>query len=257
MAARFATIILALIALAAPAHATPTLPENLYYSISWNGLSLGRIRVTSSETATTYSMLVDTKSKGVAATFSPFRTLAEVQGTKTNGTYLPTRYHSRSEKSDEGGDHSTLITYDTKGAITERTLVPPNTDPAWRPIVPLKKAQTATDPITALIAMRARLSTNASQGVTDTIMRSYDGKRLAELKATIIEDDEAADRSTPVIVTRITRNPIDGYTQKELKKHAEGDPDFIVWFTNDQHLMPERLELQLMLGTIVATRESK
>ncbi len=252
MAARIPLALFLILALAAPAMAAPTLPESLYYRLSWNGISLGRIRVTATETPTTYSMLIDTKSKGVASMFSPFRTLAQVQGIKQQGRYIPTRYETTSEKSDEGDNHTNLITYDENGRILTQASNPPNNDPSWRPIVPVDKASEATDPITAFIAMRAELVRASVQGVGEISRKSYDNKRLAVLKATLLS------KSKTSIRTRISRHPIAGYTEKELKKYKQGDPEFIVtFFTADSHIMPSKLELKLLLGTLIATQQNE
>lgn len=246
MAARIPLVIFLMLALATPAMAAPTLPENLYYHISWNGLSLGRIRVSATETKESYHMVVDTKSRGVASMFAPFKTVAQVRGIKRGTQYIPSYYETRSEKSDEGNGRSGHIRYDATGKITERVLSHPD-DPAWRPVVPIDKASAATDPITCFIAMRPLLIQNKAQGVRETILRSYDNKRLANLRATILDNNPYKD----TIATRITREPLDGYTPKEVKKYRKGDPTLTVWFSEDRHVMPTRLELELMLGTII------
>ncbi len=234
--------------LAAPAFAAPTLPSKLYYRISWSGLPLGRIRVDCTETDSSYSMLIDTKSKGVVSVFSPFQTLAQTHGIKQNGRYLPTRYVSQAEKSDEGEDRATSIDYDSVGRIVKRTVTPPD-DPAWRPIVALEKVLTIPDPITGFIQIRHALSEAEAQGLKEAIIRTYDGKRFAQLKAKIIPSEKPN-----LIATRITRKPLDGYTPKELKKFKKGDPELIVWFEKNNAFMPNRLELSMMLGTITVQK---
>lgn len=253
MAARLALITYCLLLFASPAMATPALPENLYYRISWGGLSLGRIRVSASEDDERYRMVIDTKSKGVVSVFTPFQTVAQVQGIKREGRYIPQEYKTDAQKSDEGDNRTSLIRYDSEGRITER-LTNPQDDPRWRPVVPVEEATEAADPITCFIAMRSMLVQNREQGVKETALRSYDAKRLALLKATFIKNP---DPKKGAIATRITRVPLNGYTPKEWKKYRKGDPVLTVWFSDDRYVMPTRLELDLMLGTIVAKQEKE
>lgn len=252
MASRIALCI-SILALAcpAPAQAVSPLPEKLYYRISWSGLPLGRIRVDTTETDSRYHMVIDTKSKGVASVFSPFETIAQASGMISDGHYIPERYESRAIKSDEGKNRSTTLTYDATGRITSRSYAPKADDPAWRPVVAIDKASAATDPITGFLAIRHKLRKHLAQGLNEASIQSYDGKRLATLTATRIKDEAAADRSTPVIVTRITRTPIDGYTPKEWKKYKAGDPPLTVWFADNDSLTPLQLELELMLGSVI------
>lgn len=253
MAARLTLITCCLMLLAAPAIAAPTLPASLYYRISWGGLPLGRIRVSANEDEGRYRMVVDTKSKGMVSMFSPFQTIAQVEGIKRDGRYVPQEYRTNAKKSDEGDDRMSLIRYDEEGHIIER-IAKPQDDPRWRPIVPLEETTDATDPITCFIAIRALLVQNREQGVKETALRSYDAKRLAILKAMLIPNP---DPKKGAFATRITRIPLNGYTPKEWKKYRKGDPALTVWFSNDAYVMPTRLELDLMLGTIVAKQEKE
>lgn len=253
MAARLTLITSILLFLAGPVMAAPTLPEQLYYRISWGGIPLGRIRVSASEDDIHYRMVVDTKSKGVVSVFTPFQTVAQVQGSKREGRYIPQEYTTNASKSDEGDNRTSRIRYDDEGQIIERTTTPQD-DPRWRPPVPLEEANDAADPITCFIAMRALLLQNREQGVKETSLRSYDAKRLALLKATLIKNP---DPKKGAIATRITRIPISGYTPKEWKKYKKGDPALTAWFSDDIHVMPTRLELDMILGTIVAKQETE
>lgn len=253
MAARLALITCCLALLASPAIAAPTLPASLYYRISWGGLPLGRIRVSANEDDERYRMVVDTKSKGVVSVFTPFQTIAQVEGIKRDGRYIPQEYKTNAQKSDEGDDRYNFIRYDEEGNITER-ISKPQDDPRWRPIVPREEVADAADPITCFIAIRSLLLQNREQGVKETALRSYDAKRLALLKATLIPNP---DPKKGAIATRITRIPLNGYTPKEWKKYRKGDPALTVWFSNDRYVMPTRLELDLMLGTIVAKQDKE
>lgn len=258
---QLASLLLIALCLATPARALTAISEHAYYRLEWNGIPIGRIRVDAEESGDSYSMIVDTKSKGVISVFSPFRTVATISGTKEGDAYLPRTYRTRSEKNDEcpasfASKHldncGTHMSYSEAGLLTERVLVPPNLDPSYRPIVDLAEASTGTDPITGYFRLREKLRRNIDQGMRTTTVRTYDGKRLADMTATTAERTEinVDDAKHPVIATRLTRKPIAGYTQKELRKFKEGDPIITAYFSDDDAMQLLRLELELTLGNI-------
>lgn len=239
--------------MAVPAHALAPLNEQAYYALSWNGISLGRIRIEAEEDDSSYAMVVDTKSKGIVNIFSPFRTVATIHGDRIPGMYVPQRYQTRSEKNNDCENCGTTMTYDAAGNIIDRIRIPPDTDPTWRPEVPLEEANTGTDPITAYFVLREKLRRNTDQGLKETTVRTYDGKRLADMifrlkdKRTL----EVEGKEYPTLVTRISRKQIAGYTPKEKKKFAEGDPAITAIFSDDADMRLLRLEIALTLGSVV------
>jgi hypothetical protein len=234
-----------------PAYSHAALPSSLYYRISWNGLSLGRIRVSAEETDIRYRLTVDAKSRGVASLFSPFHTVIDTQGiVKQEGAekrYIPQQFLLTSHKKDKDTPNTTRIAYDDNGHIRERVLNPPNNDPSWRPIVPIEKASIGTDPLTCFLRLREQLL-NAEN--PPHALASYDGNRLATLTATPLSQHAL---EQPMVL-RITRTPIDGYTPKEWKKYRAGDPLITVWFSGARGMTPERMEVALPLGIIRAER---
>ena len=59
-----------------------------------------------------------------------------------------------------------------------------------------------------------------------------------------------------VINTDLTREPIAGYKQKELKKFKEGDPAIHVYFSADEQFLPVQADIAISYGTITAKLES-
>jgi len=237
---------------ASPAHALEPLNENAYYRLTWNGISLGRIRIDSEESEHSYQMVVDTKSKGIVSLFSPFKTVAVVTGIKAGGEYIPRRYRTQSERNNDCENCGTTITYTESGTIETRERIPQD-DPAWRPEVPLDEANTGSDPITAYFELREKLRRNLDQGINATTVRTYDGKRLADITFTITGKGKADIRgeTIPVLEATATRTPINGYTPKEWKKFKEGDPIFHALFADDPTLRLVHFEFDLALGTLV------
>ena len=222
------------------------------YEVDWSGIPIGRINITASEGATGYRMVVDTKTSGIAQLFSDERTEASVEGIGGLGTpYLPRRYASAPQKNGKG--QRTTITYDEAGKILSLERLPGD-DPNWRPVVPRDQANTATDPITAAFALRRRLHEALATGQTSAAVRTYDGARLATMRATIVQPRTLTvmDQPMAVVDTRITRTPITGYTPKEIKKFEKGDPEIHLYFTRDAEMLPVKITVESGFGPVHA-----
>lgn len=240
-----------LFSIAPEAHALTSLNQKSYYRISWNGLTLGRIRITASEKDGNYNLLVDTKSKGIANVFSPFETIASAEGVREDGRYIPRRYYSKAIRSDEGKNRQTEITYDSTGMILKRARTPLD-DPSWRPEVPIAEINRAPDPVTAFLQMRHQLMRNVGQGIRETTVMTYDGRRYAGFTVNAIQAGTTLidGEMKPVVHTVITRQPINGYTPKEWKKFKKGDPTVYAWFSADEAFIPLKIEISLMIGVL-------
>ncbi len=224
------------------------------YEVAWGGIPIGRIRLTATEAAGNYHMVVDTKTSGIAKLFSDEKRTAEVEGHGGAGQpYVPSSYKSLPQKE---GDGRTVIRYDTTGHIDsiDRT---PQDDPKWRPLVPREQANTATDPITAGYTLRQKMH-DSLPNAHEFTMRTYDGARLAEMKFTLVNADETLeimDKKISVVNMRVSRQPIIGYTPKELKKFAKGDPEIHLYFSNNARFLPVRATIESGFGQITATLE--
>ena len=244
---------LALVAGAACAQVPPLedLNHTLRYDVTWNNLRIGRIYVTMREDAYRYGMTVDTKTSGIARLFSKEKSVAVIEGKREEGRYVPVKYTSRN---DGDSKQHTTITYDTDGKIVSYERVPPNkgTD---RATVPREEANTATDPVTAFFTLRKNLHAAMKVNARDVTARSYDGLRLGQMSLRVISPArvEIMDKYQPAINTVITRKPLNGYSAKERKKFAEGDPTIYIFFSADGKLMPLKAQLQAGFGTIAAT----
>lgn len=246
------TMLIASPALAEIPDLTP-LNYELRYDVSWNGMTLGRIRVTVHEDAFGYNMLIDTKTKGMASLFSDERSIAQVKGRfDEEFGYTAQTYESR--QLGKGG-RTTTLTYDTEGKLKNRVRTRDD-DPAWRPPVPVAQANSATDPMTAFFRLRQTMHDHFLSNQRDTAIRTYEGARLAEFTFRVISRArvEVNDRYYDAINVVPTRRPIIGYTPKELKKYKKkGDPTVHVYFSADGKFIPLMAEANLAFGSITAT----
>lgn len=223
------------------------------YTVAWSGITIGRIYITATEDATSYRMSVDTKTHGVGSLFGKERRWAEVTGKKSGTQFLPSRFESRPQSNDKGD--RTELTYDDQGKLITRLRLPDD-DPKWRPPVPREQANTATDPITAGFIVRDNIARAMASGEHSLHTFTYDGARLANMHVTLITPTSTLsimDKTVEAVDITINRQPIIGYTPKELKKFKDGDPDIHLYFTADAKRIPVRITVDAPVGQLTAT----
>lgn len=223
---------------------------SLRYNIYWNGLPLGRVRVQVDETSSTYHAVVDTKTRGLAEMFSPVRGYVVTSGIKDiMGEYIPTDY--RSENKDDDKTAVTEISYSSEGDIAASKRTPPD-DPAHRPPVAMEDLYGAHDPVSAFLMLRRNMMANLKAKQPETSVRTFDGRRLAEFTFRAINPGTKMihGKIVPMINMILTRKPISGYTEKELKKYDKGDPTVHVYFAQNGIFLPLSIEAQVMFGMI-------
>ena len=232
----------------------PPLTIQAKYRVDWNGITIGRINFTCEELAGRYRMMIDTKTSGVARIFSSEAAVATAEGIVTDdGQYIPQRFESRPIKADDTRPH-TVLTYDETGKLLTRTRTPDD-DPAWRPPVSFETAAGSIDPASAGLAMRKRVHDHMAQNMRESTVRTYEGARLADMMVKVVSRAhlEYMDRSHDAINTVVTRTPLEGYTPKERKKFAEGDPVIHLYFSADAKMLPVKATVEAPFGNISAT----
>lgn len=249
-------LFVALTPVALPAQVPELSPLNYEtkYEVTMGGLTIGRLRITALEDAFGYRMVVDTKTKGIVDFFAPLESVAIVKGAVVEGNYVPTLYTSKVLKDGNDKNRKVEIVYDVDGNIAKRSRVPGD-DPKWRPVVSLKEINGAPDPMTGSFMLRSKLREAMARNERETSIITYDGARLVRMKAKVVSRAriKIQDKYVNAINTIITREPINGYTPKELKKFKAGDPVIHVFFSADERLMPLQATISLFYGDINAT----
>lgn len=220
------------------------------YNIYWNGLPIGRVRINTEETSSRYRVSFDIKTRGIVEMFSPMRSFTVAEGIKNvRGDYIPTSY--RAETVDDGKTKTTTISYDSEGTVIGRERTPPE-DESNRPMVPLDHLVDAQDGISAFMTLRKRALENIKRQQKETSVRVYDGRRLGEYTLKVVNPGTKMihDRIVGMINTVIRRNPIEGYSEKELKKFDKGDPTVYIYFSQNGIFLPLGIEAQAMFGMI-------
>lgn len=249
---------LSIVTLPLSAFAAPPLanfPKEMRYRIAWNNIKIGRVIIETKQDSYRYRMVLDTKTTGLAKLFNPLESVTWAAGRFYDDHIIPQEYRAQSE-SDEGKGRTAYLTFDEEGLLTTRETNPVD-DPSWRPEVPLEEAREAYDPVTAFFVLRKTMYENVNRRIKDTYVKTYDGRRLAELHFKAINNGTKMRNDTvvPIINIVVFRKPINGYTPKELKKFDKGDPKVHVYFSADTRFIPLEFEIYHWSGTITASLE--
>ena len=223
------------------------------YTVAWNGITIGRINMDAKEDAAHYELTVDTKTHGIATIFTNERRIAQADGLVQNNRYVPQHYASLPQGKDEG--RRTNLAYDGSGHISHRERVPDD-DVDWRAPVPRAQLHGVADPVSAGLILRRTLYDALAQDKNEVRVKTYDGARLAEMHFTALKEEarvEVAGSYRNAITTVVSRQPIAGYTSKELKAFTKGDPAIHLYFSDDAKFIPLRATVSALFGELSAT----
>ena len=222
------------------------------YTVAWNGITIGRINLTAHEDAKTYALTVDTKTHGIATIFATERRIAEANGVVQNGQYIPQHYASLPQGKDEG--RHTILDYDAHGQIVNRTRIPDD-DAQWRAPVPPPQLVGVADSVTAGLTLRRKLYDALAHNQNEASVQTYDGARLAEMHFTALKEParvQALGDYQKAVMTIVLRQPMAGYTSKEIKAFTKGDPSVHLYLSDDAKFIPLRATVSTMLGELSA-----
>ena len=215
-------------------HASQAATQEGEYRFYWGGLRIGKIHLTLEEDGRQYRIHSIAKSSGLMRLFDKHKSEAFVRGVKRDGRYIPIQF--RSEYGD-GEEKNKLIElhYDSQGVVQSETLIPPRKE-SRPPVAQHEKGRGVLDIFTTIFAMQEQLANALAKGKTEFVAPIYDGKRRFDLQARIKDTHaifEAQDQDQPAIALSLLRNPIAGYTQKELRKLGESNPEVTFYVHRD------------------------
>jgi hypothetical protein len=212
------------------------------YDFNWTGIPLGTLVLAVDENPGDYKMHLAVTSGGVVNLFTRHVNDTVASGKMVNGAYLPQHYESY-YKTKHKPRHIKLE-FDSKGAITEELVVPPE-DRNERPEVPHNLKDGAYDPLTALLVFRS--------GNKD--FKGFDVKRLYQVKIreSDTEDLYIEKEWRHAISYVLSRKPLSGLTQKEMTEYNLGEPPLIFYFSNNKERIPLAVKMRVMLGYVKGT----
>jgi hypothetical protein len=242
---RFLAVAIAL-ALSAPAQAAPALEPlrfNGVYVFSWGGLSFGEMALRAHEEKGRFEAQSTLKITGLARVFTSMDSRATLSGERGTSWGKSPREYETYYTSKSKARHVKLV-YGKSGSIVEE-VVEPVESREKRPAVKPELKAASLDPLSYIFAVREALHKARAEGDDQFTIRLYDGRRLMDTTYTI-----QAEKGGMIGVTG-SRVAVDGFTAKELKRLAT-EPKVSTYFTDDEKLIPLRLELPLPLGVATA-----
>lgn len=235
------------------AQAAPLAPFNMKgeYGFTWMHLPFGRLTVDAAEEGGRYRIASTIESVRAGKIFSDHRSTATAEGDAA----VPAENASRSFESrydtKDGTSHVRLVF--TSGRLKERIVETP--EPVGkRPIVPEDNLEGALDFLSFARGVRQHLRAALDAGKSGFEVRLYEGKRLMNTVWTVQGKKKIRwnGKSTPVIACTAKREAVDGFTAKEQKRIAKGEPPLTVYFSDDEKLIPLALRLDAWFGVLEA-----
>ena len=217
------------------------------YRVYWSGLHIADLA------ASVKGNKVDTiiESYGIVRKVSKYRSKTQSKFDFADGRFVPLSFYA--EFTQRNGGRSIDIKYDESGNIIHEKVTPP--DKRYkRPAVEDEMKINTVDPLTAFLAARLKLIENMQAGKQNFSFNMYDGRRLSRLDFKIkgrYERDFEDHGKQKIIEVAFRRNPVAGYTDNELERIDGEEPDFTVFLTDDDKLLPIKVDAKAKLGTAV------
>jgi hypothetical protein len=217
-------------------------PPNLHfighYDFDWGGIHLGSLVLGIDESVDHYTLRLQVASEGVANLFTRHMSITEATGWKSGNAYHPEHYESHYETKHK--PRHVKLGFDSRGVITEEINEPPE-DRKDRPEVPHNLKDGSYDPLSGLMALRT--------GASD--VRAFDAKRLYDVHSAPVAVTQPAaignHVADPIV---LSRTPLAGLTAKETKEYKKGEPQLILYFSNDARRIPLGVTMPLYFSEV-------
>lgn len=233
--------------------AEPLIPINFkgIYDINLGEVRFARMGLEIEQDSDHYAITGDIASTGIVKLFANHKSHTTVDASGKQFFY-PVRVYE-SNYSTRKKKKYVKLEYNNGSAVKE-TLVPPE-NRAKRPEVSQQLKKGSYDPLSFIVAMRQQVAKALASGKNDFVIDAYDGRRLNRAHFTMGEKKTLRlnDKKIPVIAVSVKRELVAGFTDSELEDYDKNEPPLTVYFSNDERLIPIRLETSFWLGTLSAT----
>ncbi len=224
--------------------------EEARYRIYWNGIRIGKIWASWKQENGQYEMHASLKTSGIAKLFSKQERNAVISGIVTETAFIPQRFNASVIRRKK--QRHVSILYDMKGNVTSSTVDPPD-NPKIRPPVSQKGKDSGYDPLSATQALLDfALQYRQHKSQNNLAFDVFDSRRLtgADIQASSNETC-----SGDCVVLSGTRRLLEGFTEKERKKHKPDEPPVFLEVKPEHSRFPERIYGRSPLGTVIAIRQ--
>lgn len=224
--------------------------ESYEFVAYWSGFEVGAMRLQTVESAKNFRYIADVEARGLVKLASKYKSLNVSSGLMENERALPVEYKSDWLRKGKGQKLHLKFSRN-KDVIFEEQL-----PPEWkgkRPEVPQELKQGVFDPVSGGLVAYAQIKKALRGNSRDRIvMPIYDVKRRfdAEIEFLGLVESDFGGRQRAYNKIKLTRKPIAGFRDKELKEIQE-DGGQIVYFYLDSNLLPIYAEAQAGMGNAV------
>lgn len=234
------------------ADVSPPEPINLRgtYHVYFGGIPVAKLWMAFEQDDKTYRYTCAIKSKGIARLFKRIRALTTSHGVKTDHGWQTLALTIHSEYPD--GNKETKLAYDEEGNLKERVLSDDD-DPNYRPRIDKERLRSVPTYGNAFQVLRDAIYNSLKSGEKQFKTEIYDAKRLMRVTA-VIEGEQnyqVKGRYVTVYRLRFSRELLEGFTEKEKKRYAEGEPPLMLYVAKE-NLLPIALEIGFTFGSIKA-----
>lgn len=243
--------------LAAPAVAAPALengapPVNFkgLYRFGFSGIEFGKLGMEVRQGPGGYAITSDIMTTGLVRVFVKHSSHTTVSKTGPDLVYeasYKTKNKPKYVKMTKKGDN-----------FTEVIATPPDSSGEREP-VSAEQREGAYDPLSFVLAMRKELHTIQRDGRKTYSLLYYDGRRVTKGTFRLLGKETIMLNKTEYKVIKVAarRELIAGFTPKERRNYNEKEPDVLIYYSDDEKLLPIHLEAKMTFGTISATLEKQ
>lgn len=223
-----------------------------FYTVTWGGIDVGGMAIEAFEDGDSYRMDAQIKSDGLAWVFTKHASTTYVRGIKRDGEYIPQKFETFFKL--RGKLRHIVLEYDKSGKLVQEVNDPP--EPEWkRPPVPMKLKSHVVDALTPFFIQRHKVYEALQNGHDRFTIRMFDGRRLTDMHYYVTGRKNMGwnMQQVPIIQFALSRTPVAGYKDKELKDIRNNqDPEVSLYLSDDGKLLPLKIVVDSSAGEFYA-----
>lgn len=216
------------------------------YVFSFARVEFGRMGLEAEQEKDGAKLICDISTTGIVKLFVQHSSHSTLQQTGENGVY-ESNYKTRKK-----AKYVKILSRNSK--VISEELVPPEA-PGKRSAVPADIKKQAHSPLEFLLEMRKNLYNSMKSGVSDYSLFFFDGRRLTQGHFTIEgrKTIRIGEKKYKTIKVAARRTLIGGFTKDEIEEYEPDEPTVYLYYSDDERLIPLRIEFKLGLVTVAAT----
>ncbi len=198
----------------------------------------------------TTELICDIATTGIVKLFVEHSSRSTLHQTGREGVY-ESNYKTRKK-----AKYVKILSRDSK--VIGEELIPPDR-PGKRSAIPDEAKKQAHSPLEFLLEMRKNLYNSINNGESTYSLLFFDGRRLTQGHFTIEgrKTIRIGDKKYKTIKVAARRALIGGFTKDEQEEYDPDEPIVYLYYSNDERLIPLRIEFKIGLATAAATLMSE